>query len=57
MELYEKYRPRRLAQVIGQDKAVKTIRVLMRARSFDRGALWIEGDSGKGKTTLAVHRP
>ncbi len=50
--LYEKYRPTTLDQVIGQDKAVKTI-----TRLIQNGAggccFWISGISGSGKTTLA----
>ena len=53
MELYQKYRPKRLAQVVGQDKAVSSIRRVLQARNFDRGAFWIEGASGIGKSTLA----
>lgn len=51
--LFEKYRPRTFADVVGQDKAVATIR-----RTLERGgaggrAFWISGPSGAGKTTLA----
>ena len=50
--LYERYRPKTLDDVIGQDKAVKTI-----ARLIQNGAggrcFWISGISGSGKTTLA----
>lgn len=49
--LEEKYRPQRLGQVVGQRKAVSVIRRL--AGMADRGALWIEGPTGTGKTTLA----
>lgn len=52
MRLFEKYRPRTLAEVVGQDKAVATVR-----RMMDRGlggqALWLSGPSGSGKTTIA----
>ncbi len=52
MQLYEKYRPKQLDQVVGQDKAVKTI-----TRFIQNGAggrcFWISGVSGSGKTTLA----
>jgi len=53
MQLYQKYRPRRLAQVLGQSKTVARLRAIIRRPDFDRGALWISGDSGKGKTTIA----
>ncbi|MFH1011783.1 MAG: hypothetical protein V1784_11190 [bacterium] len=52
MNLYEEYRPLKFDEVVGQDKAVATIR-----RMLDRGwggqAFWISGASGTGKTTLA----
>lgn len=53
MQLYEKYRPRRLRQVVGQAKVTGRIAALMKRPSWDRDAFWIEGDSGKGKTTIA----
>lgn len=50
--LYEKYRPHAIEDVVGQDKAISTIR-----RILDRGwggqAFWLSGASGTGKTTLA----
>ena len=52
MQLYEKYRPKQLDQIVGQDKAVKAIRRLS-GRGFGGRALWISGASGTGKTTLA----
>ncbi len=51
-QLYERYRPQTLDQVIGQDKAVKVIKRLS-DRGFGGRALWISGASGTGKTTLA----
>lgn len=52
MRLDEKYRPNRLADVLGQEKAVKTVDRLIEngvgGRSF-----WINGQSGTGKTTIA----
>lgn len=52
MRLFEKYRPKSLDEVVGQDKAVATVR-----RIIDRGAggraVWLAGPSGTGKTTLA----
>ena len=50
--LYEKYRPRSLDDVVGQEKAVRTLRALGR-RGFGGRALWFTGKSGQGKTTLA----
>ena len=54
MQLYEKYRPRHLDDVIGQEKAVKILHRLMARDDWDRDALWIEGPSGTGKTSLAL---
>jgi DNA polymerase III gamma/tau subunit len=51
-QLYEKYRPSRLDDVLGQDRAIKKIKVLQ-ARGFGGRALWISGASGIGKTTIA----
>ena len=53
MQLTEKYRPKRLEQVIGQDKAIGTIRRVLERSGFDRGALWLEGPTGTGKTSMA----
>ncbi len=52
MQLYEKYRPKTLDAVIGQDKAIKTIKRLMQSSVAGR-CFWISGASGTGKTTLA----
>ena len=52
MQLYEKYRPKTLEAVIGQDKAVKTIQRLIK-RGIGGRAFWLSGISGCGKTTLA----
>ncbi|MBW8015047.1 MAG: hypothetical protein FVQ82_02600 [Planctomycetes bacterium] len=52
MQLCEKFRPKTLDQVIGQDKAVKTIQRFNKSGLGGR-AYWISGISGSGKTTLA----
>lgn len=52
MKLFEAHRPKTLDAVLGQDKAVKSIRRLM-DRGIGGQALWISGASGVGKTTLA----
>ncbi len=52
MQLYEKYRPKTLDQIIGQGKAVKTITRLIQNGAGGR-CFWISGISGSGKTTLA----
>jgi len=53
MQLYEKYRPKRLSQVRGQDKAISKLTALARAGQVAGKAFWISGRSGTGKTTLA----
>jgi replication-associated recombination protein RarA len=53
MLYYEKHRPKSLSDVLCQETAKKRIRLLLANKEFDRGALWIEGASGIGKTTLA----
>lgn len=50
--LFEKYRPTQWDQVIGQDKAVRVLQSLA-ARGLGGRAIWISGQSGTGKTTLA----
>ena len=56
--LYEQYRPRAWADLVGQDKAVVVARRIIERSGFDRGAFWIEGagenNSGVGKTSLAL---
>lgn len=51
--LHEEYRPADWSAVVGQDKAIKRILTLGRARGFGGRAWWIAGASGTGKTTLA----
>lgn len=51
--LFEKYRPRKWEDVIGQDKAVATLRRLVANGSALGRAYWINGSSGTGKTTIA----
>ena len=53
MQLYEKYRPKTLAEFIGQDKVKRQVEAITGRDSWDRDALWIQGPSGTGKTTLA----
>jgi hypothetical protein len=52
MQLHEKYRPNRLEEVVGQDKACAVVRGLM-ARGLGGRAVWISGASGVGKTTFS----
>ena len=49
--LTERYRPETLDNIIGQQKAVKTLQKW--AQIADRGALIFEGPSGVGKTSAA----
>jgi len=51
--LYEKYRPRAFAEVVGQDRAVSQLSAFEQRGGFAGSALWISGVSGSGKTTLA----
>jgi len=53
MYLWDKYRPRRLSQVVGQDDVVQRIRAVVLRPGFDRGALWLSGKTGTGKTSIA----
>lgn len=53
MMLHEKHRPRSLADIVGHEKTIKAIRLLIGRQSYSGGALWIDGPSGTGKTTLA----
>jgi hypothetical protein len=49
--LAEKHRPKSMAEVVGQEKAVKILTAQLKQ---DRGAIWIEGNPGTGKTSLAL---
>ena len=53
MQLVEKYRPKRLGQVAGQDAVVKKLRAVMGRPNFDRGMFYLEGRTGTGKTSIA----
>ena len=52
MQLYEKYRPSTFDEVLGQDRAVKKVKLLL-SRGWGGRAWWISGASGTGKTTIA----
>ena len=52
MQLYEKYRPKVLDDVLGQVKAVQVVKRLVQNNAGGR-CFWISGASGTGKTTLA----
>ena len=51
--LYEKYRPRQWSKIVGQDKALAKIDAIRR-RGFGGRAFWFTGQSGTGKTTIAL---
>ena len=51
--LYEKYRPRCFADVLGQPKAVKTLERMRARTGFGGRAFWLSGPTGTGKTALA----
>lgn len=53
MQITEKYRPDRLSDVVGQDRAVRTIERLHKGGELAGEAYWISGPTGIGKTTLA----
>ena len=51
--LYEKYRPNKWDQVVGQSESIKKLRLLMERGALAGRAYWITGESGSGKTTIA----
>lgn len=52
LPLHERVRPASWAEVVGQDKAVALVRRLA-GQGLGGRALWITGQSGTGKTTIA----
>jgi DNA polymerase III gamma/tau subunit len=54
MRLFEKYRPKRWDEVVGQDKAIADIMRLKERGGLGGRAYWIGGQSGTGKTTIAL---
>lgn len=52
ISLYEQYRPRTFADVVGQDKVLGQIATI-RKRGLGGRAYWLSGGSGTGKTTIA----
>lgn len=53
LPLYQRIRPTALDQVVGQDKAVASIRKIAESEGFGGRFVWLSGASGVGKTTLA----
>lgn len=51
-KLVDQYRPATWADVVGQDEAIRQVAIL-RKRGLAGRALWISGQSGTGKTTIA----
>lgn len=51
-ELYRKYRPSKLSEVVGQSSAVRTLKTLIKKNKVPHVMLF-RGPSGCGKTTLA----
>jgi len=51
--LHERYRPQTWDQLIGQDKAVRSVRRVIDRAGFDGDAFWVVGPPGTGKTSLA----
>lgn len=51
MMLYEKYRPQKLTELVGQDKAVKEVECVL-AQGWGGRPWWISGPTGTGKTTF-----
>lgn len=54
MQLFQKYRPKRLTDVVGQGKVVKVLQLMLARDDWDRDALWLEGPSGVGKSSIAL---
>lgn len=52
-KLVDKYRPRRLSQIIGQEKTTSRLSAMLRRGALGGSAVWIEGPSGTGKTSIA----
>ena len=49
--LYEQYRPTSFDEVLGQEKAISKVKLLLE-RGWGGRAWWISGASGTGKTTI-----
>mgnify|MGYP002685060972 CR=1 FL=1 len=56
MRWYEKYRPKTLEEVVGQENAKKQIEIALRS-GWGGKAYWISGASGTGKTCLLYQSP
>lgn len=52
MELYKKYRPKRLSKIIGNEETVNAIQNMLQRKTLPHTILF-HGPSGCGKTTFA----
>ena len=52
MELYKRYRPKKLAKILGQESAVKILQSFIKKKRIPH-VLLLSGPSGCGKTTIA----
>jgi DNA polymerase-3 subunit gamma/tau len=50
--LFEKHRPSSFDEVLGQEKAINKVKLLL-SRGWGGRAWWVSGSSGVGKTTIA----
>lgn len=50
--LYQRHRPTKLSEIVGQDAAVSSLKGLLKSKKFPHAVLF-SGPSGTGKTTLA----
>ena len=53
MQLHEKYRPKMLDELVGQDHAIAQLKRLLDRDGFDGGNILLTGPSGSGKTSAA----
>lgn len=53
VQLYEKYRPKQLSEVVGQPKAVAIAQFQIERGFVKGGAFWLTGPTGVGKSSIA----
>jgi DNA polymerase III gamma/tau subunit len=53
MQLFEKYRPKSFAEMVGQSKAVAALQAVRDKGGFGGLAIFLSGGSGSGKTSAA----
>lgn len=51
--LFERHRPRQWSEVVGQDKAIDSLKRLIDSGTALGRGYWLSGSSGTGKTTIA----